>query len=168
MFNRVFLTLLLFAAFSLTFAGQNEDSNLSLMKQFYSEVANQGNYDVINKLVSDQFVEHETLPEPNFTPNRDGVKQFFTMMRTAFPDLNFHVEFMFSKDDKVVTYLTMTGTQKGEFMGFPASGKKFNTTGIDIVRFADGKAVEHWGVTDSITMMQQLGAIPQKAGAMSD
>jgi predicted ester cyclase len=47
-------------------------------------------------------------------------------------------------------------------MGTPASGKKINLNGIDIVRFKDGKAVKHWGVTDTMTMMHQIGAIPDK------
>ena len=69
---------------------------------------------------------------------------------------------MLAKGDKVVSYITMSGTQKGPFMDMPASGKKFSVKGIDIVRFKDGKAVEHWGVTDSMAMMQQLGAVPEK------
>lgn len=43
----------------------------------------------------------------------------------------------------------------------PASGKMIKIKAVDIVRFTDGKAIEHWGVSDSMTMMQQLGAIPE-------
>ena len=52
----------------------------------------------------------------------------------------------------------MSGTQHGEFAGMPASGKAFSVTTIDVVRLANGKAVEHWGATDSARMMEQLGA----------
>lgn len=45
-------------------------------------------------------------------------------------------------------------------MDMAATGKKMEVKGFDIVRFVNGKAVEHWGLTDSMTMMQQLGAIP--------
>ena len=41
------------------------------------------------------------------------------------------------------------------------NGKQIKVEGIDIVRIKDGKAVEHWGVTDTMTMMQQLGVVPQ-------
>ena len=54
-------------------------------------------------------------------------------------------------------------SQKAEFMGTPASGKKINVRGIDIIRFVDGKAAEHWGVTDTMTLMKQIGAIPKQA-----
>jgi predicted ester cyclase len=57
----------------------------------------------------------------------------------------------------------MKGTQRGEFMGIAATGKTISVSTIDIVRFIDGKAVEHWGVTDGLTMMDQLGAHPETA-----
>jgi hypothetical protein len=31
---------------------------------------------------------------------------------------------------------------------------------MHIVRFRDGKAIEHWGVRDDLSMMRQLGVIP--------
>jgi predicted ester cyclase len=47
-------------------------------------------------------------------------------------------------------------------MGRPATGKSVNVQLIEIVRFGDdGLAHEHWGVMDSMSMMQQLGAVPQ-------
>ena len=47
-------------------------------------------------------------------------------------------------------------------MGIPASGKSIDIQAIDILRFgADGLAHEHWGVMDIMSMMQQIGAVPQ-------
>jgi predicted ester cyclase len=48
-------------------------------------------------------------------------------------------------------------------MGVPASGNRVEVEGIDIVRLEDGKAAEHWGVTDDLGLMQQIGAIPSPA-----
>jgi predicted ester cyclase len=50
-----------------------------------------------------------------------------------------------------------TGTQRGDFMGMPATNKKVSVSGIEIARWKNGKAVEHWGVQDSPGLMQQLG-----------
>ena len=129
------------------------------MKSMYDLVINQGKMDLFDKFFADNFVEHEMLP-PNVPPGKEGVKQFFTMLRKAFPDLKFTVNDMVTSGDKVWTYITISGTQNGPFMDMPASGKKINIQGFDIVRFANGKAVEHWGLTDDTTMMTQLGAIP--------
>jgi hypothetical protein len=34
---------------------------------------------------------------------------------------------------------------------------------IDVIRFRDGKMVEHWGVADRLGMIQQLGLLPLPA-----
>ena len=134
-----------------------EERNLSLMTQVYDEVVNGGNDTVFNELFDDQFIEHED--NPGFEKNKEGVRQLFHHLRTAFPDVHFRVDDMFASGDKVVTRLTFTGTNEGEFMGMPATGKSISVNGIDIVRFANGKLVEHWGLMDNMTMMDQLGVM---------
>ena len=78
----------------------------------------------------------------------------------AFDGFHLQVEDMIVEGDKGAARVTMRGTHVGEFMGVSATGKKIEVTVMDIFRFADGKVVEHWGVTDAMAMMQQLGAIP--------
>lgn len=140
-------------------AKTEQEKNLAAMKRFYNEVVNKGDLDLFDELTTEDFKENEALP--GFESNREGVKQFFAMFRNAFPDLNFAVEDMAASGDKVWSYITIRGTHKGEFMGIPASGKKIEVKAIDIVRFVDGKGAEHWGVTDMLTMMQQIGAVPE-------
>lgn len=131
-------------------------SNKGTMRRFYDEVINGGNVDLMDELMSADFLEHDEFP--GIGEGREGAKQFFTMMRTAFPDLKCSVDDLIEEGDKVVARATISGTQKGEFLGMPPSGKSFKLPMIDIVRFADGKAVEHWGAMDSGAMMEQLGA----------
>ena len=58
-------------------------------------------------------------------------------------------------------YIEDIGTHEGEFMGIPATKKKFRVTAIDVCRFDEsGKISEHWGVFDTFGMMMQLGVIP--------
>jgi predicted ester cyclase len=45
-------------------------------------------------------------------------------------------------------------------MGIPATGKRVSFGVIDIMRYADGVVVEHWGQTDDMGMLQQLGVVP--------
>jgi predicted ester cyclase len=76
--------------------------------------------------------------------------------------LRFDTEDMLTSGDKVVARAHVTGTNKGDFMGMPATGKTVSIQAIDIVRFGDdGLGHEHWGVMDMMWMMQQLGAVPQ-------
>jgi predicted ester cyclase len=55
----------------------------------------------------------------------------------------------------------ISGTHRGELMGVAATGKAVEFESIDIIRVEDGKVAEHWGVTDVMSLMQQLGAIPE-------
>ena len=119
-----------------------------------------GDVDGIGELIADSFVEHEAFP--GLEPTKEGTLQLFRMMIAAFPDLRFDPEDTLTSGDKVVARARVTGTNQGDFMGMPATGKGVNVQAIDILRFGDdGLAREHWGVMDMMAMMQQLGAIPQ-------
>ena len=88
--------------------------------------------------------------------------QFFEMFRAAFSDLRMEAEDIIESGDKAWARIRITGTNDGEFMGMPATGKSVDLQAVDIVRFnEEGVAAEHWGVTDSMTMMQQLGVVPE-------
>jgi predicted ester cyclase len=86
-------------------------------------------------------------------------------MRSAFSDLNVAVEQSLESGDLACAHVTITGKHTGEFMGVPASDRSVEVESIDIIRIEDGKCAEHWGVTDNIALMQQIGAIPEPAQA---
>lgn len=135
------------------------DENKALMRRLYDEVVNEHNLDLLEELVADDFVEHEGFPGlPNTGP--EAPKAAFEMFLAAFPDLRFTAEDMIAEGDKVATRVTMSGTHQGEFMGIPATNNSFSIQAIDIVQFRDGKAIAHWGVTDQVAMMEQLGLSP--------
>ncbi len=128
------------------------------MRRLY-DLLNAGDIDGFGEQLADDFVEHEETP--GLAPTKEGVLDFFRMYRAAFPDLRFNVEDALPSGDKVVMRGTATGTNEGEFMGMPPTGKSVDVQLIDIIRFADdGLAHEHWGVFDALTMMQQLGLVP--------
>ena len=123
------------------------------------ELLNAGDVDGFGDLLSDGFVEHEETP--GLAPTKDGVKAFFRMYLAAFPDLRMDPVDVLPSGDKVVARVKATGTNTGEFMGMPATGKSVDVQLIDIMRFGDdGLVHEHWGVFDAMAMMQQLGVTP--------
>jgi|WetSurMetagenome_2_1015567.scaffolds.fasta_scaffold132602_1 steroid delta-isomerase-like uncharacterized protein len=140
------------------------ESNKAVFRRMVDEVFNRGNVAVVDEIMTPDFMEREELP-PGFPPGREGVKLLTQMIRSAFPDFKAKTEDMLAEGDKVMHRMTWSGTQQGEFMGVPPTGKHMSIQVIDIVRFADGKAVEHWGVMDVMGMMQQLGAIPAPGAA---
>ena len=128
------------------------------MRRMY-DLLSAGDIDGFGDLIADDFVEHEETP--GLEPTKEGVKQFFHMYRAAFPDLRMEPQDILASGDKVVARVRGTGTNQGELMGMPATGKSVDVQLIDIIRFGDdGLAREHWGVFDALGMMQQLGAIP--------
>ena len=135
------------------------EQNKALVRQLVEEVLNKGNMSRADETIAPNFVEHEELP-PEFPPGREAPKLLFTLLRRAFPDFKATIQQLICEGDKVVLYMTWTGTQKGEFMGVPATGKRVSFGVIDIIRMTNGKVVEHWGQMDSMSLMQQLGAIP--------
>ena len=125
----------------------------------YTEVISGGNLDLLDELIDDKFVEHEEMP--GMPSDKEAPRAFVTMMRAGFPDLQATIEDIVQEGETIVVRARMSGTHKGEFMGIPATGNKVDFAFFDMVRFADGKAVEHWGVTDTMAMMQQLGVIEE-------
>ena len=133
-------------------------SNETTMRRLY-ELISAGDIDGFADHLADGFVEHEQLP--GLEQSKEGVRQLFSMYRAAFPDLRMEPEDVLASGEKVVARVLATGTHQGEFLGIPATGRRIEVAVIDIMRFGeDGLVHEHWGLFDSLGMMQQLGAIP--------
>ena len=133
------------------------EDNKANSRRFYEEVWNQGNLATADELNAANFVDDSLQPPIH---GLESLKQFVMMYRTAFPDTHLTVEDQIAEGDKVVTRWTGRGTHQGAFMGIPPTGKRVTVTGINIVRFENGKAVEGWSNFDALGMLQQLGVVP--------
>jgi steroid delta-isomerase-like uncharacterized protein len=135
--------------------------NKAIVRRFIEEYQSQGDETVAEEILADDFVDHS--PFGPFPPDREGVKQLFAALRGAFSDLHAVVQDQAAEGDKVWTRKTFHGTNDGEFMGMPPTGRKVTFDVIDILRLRDGQFVEHWNVVDNLGLMQQLGAVPAPA-----
>lgn len=88
----------------------------------------------------------------------EAYREACLMYQTVFPDLHQTTDAIFAEGDKVVIRWTSTGTQQGDLMGIPASGRQVVYTGITIYRIADGKIAESWWAYDAMGLVQQLTA----------
>lgn len=109
----------------------------------------------MDQFLSPDFFSHEALP-PGTPQGRAGAKQLFGMLRKVFPDLEATIEDEIAEGDKVVVRVTFSGTQQGEFLGIPPTGRRVAYGVMDIFRISDGQVVEHWGIADMHSLMQQL------------
>ena len=134
-----------------------------LIKRFYDEVVADGNLDRIEEFVSPDVVNHEE-GVPGQPPGVEGVRFFVSAMREGIPDIRpKESEPTLAEGDLEAARTVLTGTHDGELMGVAPTGKMVEFETIDIIRVEDGKVVEHWGVTDVMALMQQVGAVPASA-----
>jgi steroid delta-isomerase-like uncharacterized protein len=122
------------------------------------EAFNKGNLEVLDELVAQDVVDHD--PAPGQPPGREGMKQFVTELRTAFPDLQLAIENVVAEGEYVAFNYTINGTHQGEFMGIEPTGKQVSVKAMEMVRIAGGQMVDRWGNTDQLGLLEQLGALP--------
>ena len=134
-----------------------EQENIAILGKFVEEVINQGRYEAADELVEENFVELDPLPGRQ--QGREGLKDLIRMMRLAFPDIHWVVEETVASGDKVVSRFRWTGTQRGDFLGIPATGRSVNVPGVVIDRLEGGKMADSRILMDTLAMMQQLGVI---------
>ena len=118
------------------------------------EVLSKGNFKTFDELFADDFVDHN--PPPGFTPNKNGVRKLYKMLRTAFPDFRAEIHWQLADRDWVTTYKTYHGTHRGEFLGIAPTSREVRFEALDVIRVFNGKLAEHWGVANLFSLMNQL------------
>ena len=136
------------------------EENKAVVRQFYASALDP---DRAAAFLSPDFVDH-TFP-PGFPRGVEGYRRLAAMFHGAFPDLRVEVEQLVAEGDRVADRVVVTGTQQGEFIGIPPTGKRITLTSTNINRLAGGKIAEHWGDPDNLGLLQQLGAIPTPGAA---
>ena len=134
------------------------ENNEKIFHRVIDEGFNKGNLDALDELFAPNFIEHQDGFMP---PNIEGVKEAIVSLRTPFPDLKLTVEEINVSNEKTWARITARGIHQAPFMGRPPTGKSIAITVIDICRFENGKIVEHWGIADRFSLIQQLGFLPQ-------
>jgi steroid delta-isomerase-like uncharacterized protein len=140
------------------------EQNKATAKRFF-DAWSSGDLDAYDEIMAPSYEDHDTQNPNAGTLGPEGSKQTAEMYRAAFSDTQFEIGAQFADGDYVVTRWTATGTNDGELIGMPATGKHVTVTGITIDRFEDGKVVEGWTNWDTLGMMQQLGVVPEPAHA---
>lgn len=133
------------------------DTNKSLVRE-YVVTWNNGKIDQLPQFWAANMIHHTRAQHQT----ADEVRRVIAEFMSAFPDLQFNIDDIFGEGDRVVTRMTASATHQGTFLGFPPTGKKVNCSVIGIARIADGKIAEHWGVTDELAMMAQIGMLPSE------
>lgn len=124
-------------------------------RRLWEEVFPAMDMEAVAEIVAVDSIDHSARPdEPQ---GIDGVRDTMRFLASAFSDQRFEVQRTIEQDDTVVVHLIHKGIHTGELMGIPATNRDFAYEHIHILRFEDGRAVEHWGVHDHLSFMQQIG-----------
>ncbi|MDQ5824306.1 MAG: ester cyclase [Chloroflexota bacterium] len=131
------------------------------IRDLYEKGFNARSLDYLDQVFDASYVDHSQ--DAQGPMDRESFKQFIGMYFQAFPDLRFEIEGdIVAEGDYVAWRDVVTGTQQGDFMGIPATGKRIRITGVHIGQFDEnGNAKAHWGVVDTLGMLQQLGVVPE-------
>ena len=114
------------------------EENKEIIRRFWEE-CNKGNYDIIDELCADNFVNYRIN---GTTVDKKGYKQLFNAIAQASPDTQATIGEMVAEGDLVAFYFSLDGTNTGEFMGNQPTGKRFSMTESYFTRFKDGKIIE--------------------------
>ena len=139
------------------------ESNKTIVRTWVDAAWNHGDFSSASELYPPTYVLHfGSMPD---TQGAEGLVGFIGVYRNAMPDLHMHIEDMLAEGDKVVWRITSTGTQTGEFLGIPPSGRAAKVTATITSRFENGKWVEDWVNNDDLGLFQQIGVIPVMGAA---
>jgi predicted ester cyclase len=135
------------------------EANKELVRRLYEEAFNEGDLDLVDELVSPEVVTHNPIILDAPT-GPDSIRGGLVMIRKAFPDFHVEVLDLIAEGDRVAAFLTMSGTNEGDYRRGGATGKRGTMRAFFIWRVAGGKLVESWGVADRFGMLQELGIVP--------
>jgi len=128
--------------------------NIALYRRFIDDGVGVGRLDTIDEVLAPD-IQLPTIGDLA-DPTPAGLKQLNEGLRAAFPDLRATIDQVFASGDWVAARITWTGTNTGEFMGQPPTGKAVSLTELEIVRVENGRIVDLRQLADMASLMAQL------------
>jgi predicted ester cyclase len=112
------------------------------------------------EVVHPDCVNHEA--PPGAPQGLEGMTQSMRMLAAAFSDRRWEIHQAIAEDNTVVLHCTFSGRHTGHFMGLAPTNRPFTYRQVHLVRFQDGKGIEHWAVRDDLDFLRQVGALPSQ------
>jgi predicted ester cyclase len=129
--------------------------NADLVLRFYNEVANEGHVEVLDEILTGDFVLNGRPGQPA-PPGPVPVRQGVEALRAAFSGLHFDVEDIVSQGDRVAARWTMRGRHTGEAFGNPPTGRDIAQAGMVFYRVAGNRLAEQWILADVQGLLNQI------------
>ncbi len=133
------------------------DNQKNLVNEYIEKVWNRGDGAALDELTTPSFTYSLGQQPPR---DRESMKQFLAITRSAFPDWRVEAADIIIEHDTAAVRWFGTATHQGSFHGIRPTGRQVRISGINIYRILGGKIAEEWEQTDSLGLLQQLGALP--------
>jgi predicted ester cyclase len=131
-------------------SSDNEERNKTSIITANDELFDKGNLDHANNVFSEDYAG--IGPDP--------IKDFISKIRQAFPDIQVDIDPIIADQNMVAWVRTNTGTQRGDYMGYKANGKKITWTDVLITEFTpEGKISNEWGKSDLDEVLETASGI---------
>jgi len=131
-----------------------QENNKALVRRFLKELAEKGNFDVMDELLAEGFVDRN--PTPGQGPTREDYKRSVEEILRTFSITNFTIEEQIAEGDTVVTKYTQSGFTRGERFGVALPEKEDTLEGIFIHRTSGGKISEEWRTLNVAPVWEDL------------
>jgi steroid delta-isomerase-like uncharacterized protein len=129
----------------------------SLVLNYIERIWNHGEIAALDELTTPTFLYH-LGGQPG--RNHAEMRQFITMLHTAFPDWRVQVVEIVAEESTVVIRWEGKVTHLGTFQGIAATGKQIVVNGINMYHVIDGKVAAEWEQTHTLGILQQMGVLP--------
>ena len=131
-------------------------SNKEIASKYFNDVVNDKKLNLIKDIFSQNYVSHGMDGKEVHSIQDSSLISFLTYFLKAFPDIHYTIDHMIAEEDIVALDLTATGTQKDEFLGYPASLKRIRYKEMYFFRISNNKIVEGWGLPDVAGIKEQI------------
>ena len=135
------------------------EQNKTAVRECFAK-ASAGEFDALHEILSPDYVLH-----PEEARGVEGLTEVIEGYRSALTDLTVTIEQQFGEGDYVATRTTIRGRHDGDLMGVPPTGREVEFSGLTISRCRDGRIEEEWELADTMSLLQQVGALPEMAQA---
>lgn len=127
-------------------------------RRIWEEIFPACDVDALAQVIAADSFEHGAQPgEPQ---GLEGARRTMLWLASVFSEQRWEIHRVIGEGDTVVVHCTYHGRHTGELMGIPPTNREVAFDYVHIVRFRDGKSVEHWAVRDDLSLMRQLGVLP--------
>ncbi len=132
------------------------EENKALIRRYFA-VLNAGDFETFSGLLAPDFSLHfDGMPVLDGAGAIGLIQEYLT----ALPGIHHEILDQLAEGDRVATRIHARGTQRGELMGIPPTGREISISSTYIHRVVDGRISELWVNADSLGMLQQLGVVP--------